>query len=814
MIQLGVRFGRVAACCGVVSLASAGDSVSVLCGAGVLDPGFPEDLGYLALLDSGDYDRDGNLDLLYANGAEGAAWVARGLDGGAFGLIGPISVPGFQWIAAGDLDGDGVIDLVSRAVGDSYVTVADTGDGQTHDEHVEGIRYNYSDGIAFFAALHRRGDLDGDGADEMVFNTTQGGVFVRWSSRSGEEMYERVEVPGLGAQTHLHDLMDYDGDGDLDVLLLDRGARRFAMLEGDGSGGVGAPRFLEPAYISMEFWRDEDAPLFGHLDQEPGVDLMVYDRDTKTTRVVLNFAGDAPEAVALPLAEGERPVAVVGDLDHSGVDDLVIASQPYLSRGETCWSAVLLRDPLSTDPAVVGGELGVMRQRTTLGGGSPPRSWTAWHPPVVDTDLDGDADADLIWFGPVYPGHLARTTENRIGELIPGAPVIGATLIETPGSMRHLLPVDLDGDGVDELIATGYGNTRVYDIQAGEVEVLPESSGPFTSVMADLDGDGVREFVQPYGGSADMLIFPVNPDGTLGERVLFPNPDKEPFFAVVAADFDGDGNEDIAAIDDVARAVHVLRGVEGPGLSYWGRVTWESDTPVYMPAVLDFDQDGLPDLALGMRNDDEIALHRNNGDGTFTRSVSMPSPAPYWISAADLDLDGVTDLASVDYQSTLTLHYLDAGGAVSLTQALPGAYRLTEIAIEDVNADALPDIILADGAFTGGAAATVLVYTQSEPRAFELGAMLPSYNTSSVAVSDLNADGAADVITASSYSLSELRVHWGSPAPCPADLTGDGRVNFFDISAFLRRRPDWNGDGLFNFFDVSGFLQDFSLGCP
>ncbi len=55
---------------------------------------------------------------------------------------------------------------------------------------------------------------------------------------------------------------------------------------------------------------------------------------------------------------------------------------------------------------------------------------------------------------------------------------------------------------------------------------------------------------------------------------------------------------------------------------------------------------------------------------------------------------------------------------------------------------------------------------------------------------------------------------------CPADLTGDGELNFFDVSAFLfafsTNDPDadFTGDGNFNFFDVSAFLLAFSEGCP
>jgi len=49
---------------------------------------------------------------------------------------------------------------------------------------------------------------------------------------------------------------------------------------------------------------------------------------------------------------------------------------------------------------------------------------------------------------------------------------------------------------------------------------------------------------------------------------------------------------------------------------------------------------------------------------------------------------------------------------------------------------------------------------------------------------------------------------------CPADLNGDGDLNFFDISEFLNTMPDFNNDGDFNFFDVSAFLAAFNAGCP
>jgi len=55
---------------------------------------------------------------------------------------------------------------------------------------------------------------------------------------------------------------------------------------------------------------------------------------------------------------------------------------------------------------------------------------------------------------------------------------------------------------------------------------------------------------------------------------------------------------------------------------------------------------------------------------------------------------------------------------------------------------------------------------------------------------------------------------------CTADLTGDGSLDFFDVSAFLQAfsaqstSADFNNDGIYNFFDVSEFITAFTVGCP
>ncbi|MHA7812107.1 MAG: metallophosphoesterase [Phycisphaerales bacterium] len=55
---------------------------------------------------------------------------------------------------------------------------------------------------------------------------------------------------------------------------------------------------------------------------------------------------------------------------------------------------------------------------------------------------------------------------------------------------------------------------------------------------------------------------------------------------------------------------------------------------------------------------------------------------------------------------------------------------------------------------------------------------------------------------------------------CAADFAPDGRLDFFDVSAFIEGlngrsiAADMNSDGEWNFFDVSAFLIAFNAGCP
>ncbi len=114
------------------------------------------------------------------------------------------------------------------------------------------------------------------------------------------------------------------------------------------------------------------------------------------------------------------------------------------------------------------------------------------------------------------------------------------------------------------------------------------------------------------------------------------------------------------------------------------------------------------------------------------------------------------------------------------------------------------------------------MYLQVAPRQFVFGGQAPGLPATGLAVADLDADGALDIVTVSdSFNRGVMCMTYGIAAGCPADLNTDGVLNFFDLAAYLAlfTNSDPAADlappfGVLNFFDLSAYLVLFNAGCP
>ncbi len=116
---------------------------------------------------------------------------------------------------------------------------------------------------------------------------------------------------------------------------------------------------------------------------------------------------------------------------------------------------------------------------------------------------------------------------------------------------------DLDGDGIDEIIAgAGVGggpHIRVFDkdgnpkLTAGFFAFDPGFRGGVTVAAGDLNGDGIDEIIAGAGTGGGPHVRMFKGDGSLLPYSFFAfHPESRTGVDVAAGDFDGDGRDDVA----------------------------------------------------------------------------------------------------------------------------------------------------------------------------------------------------------------------------------------------------------------------------
>src|SRR5208282_406278 len=178
----------------------------------------------------------------------------------------------------------------------------------------------------------------------------------------------------------------------------------------------------------------------------------------------------------------------------------------------------------------------------------------------------------------------------------------------------------------------------------------PAISSPNLQAIAvgDFNNDGNLDYVVASLNPAIATIMLGSGNGaftavTAGGAPYSVNPYPE---GAVVADFNGDGNLDIAFANSAGNGVTILLG-NGDG----------TFTPAASPAVSfgaaiavgDFNGDGIPDLAVSNNGSGYVVtILLGNGDGTFTVGASVPVPQwsinPEGIVAMDFNGDGKMDL--------------------------------------------------------------------------------------------------------------------------------------------------------------------------
>lgn len=218
----------------------------------------------------GDLDGDGVADLVLRT-TPGLV-PAYGDGTGRFTAAGALAAPDdryFSEVAAGDFDGDGRADLVAVASGQVPATPTLSLFRGAGGRSFEPIRSVPLQGLSLLIESISVGDVDGDGLDDLLVRADKAMIAIYHGTRDGSFRAGFQAFDGYYPAGAL--LVDLDRDGALDIVATGNprfGSAELHVFRGDGHGG-----FRETAVQTLP--PNVGAPVVGDFDGEGRLDVAV-----------------------------------------------------------------------------------------------------------------------------------------------------------------------------------------------------------------------------------------------------------------------------------------------------------------------------------------------------------------------------------------------------------------------------------------------------------------------------------------------------------------------------------------------------------
>ncbi|MBL8736147.1 MAG: VCBS repeat-containing protein [Planctomycetes bacterium] len=629
-----------------------------------------------------DFDGDGQLDMAVLS-VTGALRILLG-DGTSFATGQSLQVQGRPWwIRGADLDGDQDEDLVvlSSEPGTAQVWLNNgTGtfeQGQALETDVDALSLEI-------------GDFDGDGIDDLAISRPNAAtVIVAFGNGNGTFGNQlSLTLPGGGrAFTVLAG--DATRDGVDDLIVSDPDTGRIVVYDGLPQGYFGG------SFCELRVGFGPSACSLGDLSGDGAADLVVSALEGKRYVVITDilgpvgkgqfFDGALPGGIELPFlrecdylsfeipVSGRAGLSAVADVTGDGLPDLIGCLQ--------------FENQVVVAPQVVGGDYSEQFQFDSLGRATRP----------FVTDVDGNGKNDLLVLSALADRinlWLARDSGRLAGGRNYSSGIAGSNWIES---------ADFDGDGSGEIAAGSVEDTKVSFLGRGNddslvVEAVVEIGASVRQLKsADLDGDGRVDLVVGIeggvrilrnlstGGSYDFeqVVAPL----TIGSTA-FP-------FGIAVADLDRDGDFDLAVCDVVGGGLHLLPGTPTPFVFDAATVIDLGGGPIDVAAA-DFTGDGLQDLAVSRFYQSDIRVLRNDGGFAFSSLLAVPlglNDNPNYLVTADFNRDGRSDLV-VSRAAPGTISVLFGSDNGFSGQAYEAGFNPTALMAQDLSGDGVPDILV------------------------------------------------------------------------------------------------------------------------
>jgi hypothetical protein len=277
----------------------------------------------------------------------------------------------------------------------------------------------------------------------------------------------------------------------------------------------------------------------------------------------------------------------------------------------------------------------------------------------------------------------------------------------------------------------------------------PLNDVPYGVVTADFNNDGNLDLAVASYSPGEVGILLGKGDGTFHSPHYF---SAGGAVALAVGDFNGDHNQDLAVVEYGGTGYGGLEIFLGDGHGNFTKSAgYQVGIEPLSAAVADFDGDGHLDVAVtneGSNGNGSVMLFFGNGSGAFRGPTTYQLPFyPDSVAAGDLNGDGRPDLAVAEYNAGVAVLLNKGGGKFGKPVLYPvSPAAVTSVVIAELNHDNHPDLVVATfkavgvllGRGGGKFGKTTLYPTSS---------ITNEYNPWAVVVADFNLDGNPDIAT-------------------------------------------------------------------
>ena len=275
-------------------------------------------------------------------------------------------------------------------------------------------------------------------------------------------------------------------------------------------------------------------------------------------------------------------------------------------------------------------------------------------------DLDGDHDLDVVISNDDPDPKLVYLNDGK------GHFRVGSRFGQAKWETRNASVADLNGDGRPDIIVanrTSRGAPANYvclnrGLGKFDADCIAFSHEPATTVTpADFDGDGQVDLAVPHRDRGQSYVYLNGGKATFADsrRVAFGPPDAR-IRVSEAVDLDKDGHLDLVVIDE-ARGVGVHFGQRDRQFSTLVEIADGTVTP-YALATGDLNRDGFVDIVVG-HVEAPSTVYFNDGSGRRFSAVPFGDAegSVYGFAIADLDNDGFLDIAVAKSDATNVVYF-------------------------------------------------------------------------------------------------------------------------------------------------------------